>query len=266
MLDSDIGRRNHVTVTGAGSKTIVLAHGFGSNQTLWRRQVEALSSRYRIVLFDHVGYGRSDLSAYSPRRYRTLQGYAMDLLEVLGAAEATRVCYVGHSMSGMIGVLAAIAQPERFEKLILMGASPRYVNEDGYRGGFDQPDIDAIYEAMSTNYLAWAAGFAHTMMAAPDRPHLAREFADELSAVRPDIAQAAIRMVFESDHRPDLPRLGVPTRIVQADRDLAVPMEVCHYMARTIPRADHVVIEASGHFPHVSAPEATTQAILSYFD
>jgi len=266
MLDSDVGRRNHVTVTGAGSKTIVLAHGFGSNQTLWRRQVEALSSRYRIVLFDHVGYGRSDLSAYSPRRYRTLQGYAMDLLEVLGAAEATRVGYVGHSMSGMIGVLAAIAQPERFEKLMLMCGSPRYVNEEGYRGGFDQADIDATYEAMSTNYHAWAAGFAGAMMAAPERPHLAQEFADELSAVRPDIAQAAIRVIFESDHRPDLPRLGVPTRIVQADRDLAVPMEVCHYMARTIPRADYVVIQASGHFPHVSAPEATIEAMLSYFD
>ena len=264
MLGSDVLRRNHVQVLGTGSRTLVFAHGFGANQTIWRRQVEVLSSRYRVLLFDHVGHGRSDLAAYSPRRYGSLQGYAADLLEVLSAAEVERVHYVGHSMSAMIGLLAAIAQPERFERLLFLGASPRYVNEDGYRGGFDQEDIDGIYESMSANYHAWAAGYAGAVMD-PERPHLAQEFAETLSAVRPDIAQAVIRIIMESDHRADLPRLTVPTMVVQANRDLAVPEEVGRYLAIHIPRAEYQVINAVGHFPHVSAPEETNRAISSYF-
>ncbi|WP_245678293.1 alpha/beta fold hydrolase [Chondromyces crocatus] len=249
---------------GAGEKILVFAHGFGANQTAWRRQVEVLSSHYQILLFDHVGHGLSDWSAYSPRRYGTLHGYAMDLLEVLSAAQAERVYFVGHSMSGMIGLLAAIAQPQRFEKLILLGASPRYVNEEVYRGGFDPHEIDATYEAMSTNYHAWAAGYAGAMMATPDRPHLAVEFAESLSSIRPDIAQAVIRMILESDHREDLPRLTVPTLVVQSTGDLAVPQHVGRYMAERIPHSTYRTVEASGHFPHISAPEATTQLIHSY--
>lgn len=264
-MGSDVLRRNHVTVLGSGEKTVVFAHGLGTSQAVWKHQVDALAADYRIVLFDHVGHGQSDLAAYSPRRYRSLHGYAMDLLEVLAAVEATRVHYVGHSMSGMIGLLAAIAQPGRFERLLLMSTSPYYVNEDGYRGGFDPHEIEATYQAMSTNYHAWAAGFAGAMMGNPDRPHLAQGLAETLAAVRPDIAQAVIRIIFESDHRPDLPRLEVPAMIVQADRDLAVPEEVGKYMARRIPRGDYMLIEATGHLPHVSAPEATTRAIRSYF-
>ncbi|EYF00932.1 alpha/beta fold hydrolase [Chondromyces apiculatus] len=265
MAVNDVMIRNHVQLTGTGEKLVVLAHGFGGNQTSWWRQVEALSPYYKILLFDHVGHGRSDWSAYSPRRYATLRGYATDLLEVLSAAKAERVYYVGHSMSAMIGLLAAIDQPERFEKLIFFGASPRYMDEEHYKGGFNAEAADATYDAMSTNYHAWAAGYAGAMMATPDRPHLAMEFAETLSSIRPDIAQPIIRMILESDHREDLPRLRVPTLIVQSTGDLVVPMSVGEYMAKKIPCAEYLAIEASGHFPHASAPEATSQAIRSFF-
>ncbi|EYF00933.1 alpha/beta fold hydrolase [Chondromyces apiculatus] len=265
MAANDVMVRNHVQMVGTGEKLIVFAHGFGGNQTTWWRQVEALSPHYKILLFDHVGHGRSDWMAYSPRRYGSLRGYATDLLEVLSAAKAERVCYVGHSMSAMIGLLAAIDQPERFEKMVFFGGSPRYMDEEGYTGGLDAETAEAMYDAMSTNYHAWAAGFAGAMMAAPDRPHLAVDFAATLASLRPDIAQPIIRMVLGSDHREDLPRLRVPTLIVQSRDDLVVPMSVGEYMAKKIPYAQYLAIEASGHLPQITAPEASTQAIRSFF-
>ena len=260
-MASSILQRNNVHLLGDGSQTIIFAHGFGSDQTAWRHQVATFASNFRIVLFDHVGAGKSDLSAYSPRRYSSLYSYAEDLLDLCAELKLTKSILVGHSVSGMVSLLAALVEPDCFSQLIFIDASPRYLNDVGYFGGFEQSDLDAFYEAMSTNYYAWASGFAPIAMATQDQPELAREFATTLAAIRPDIAQAVARMIFQSDHRAELPRLTVPTVILQASDDIAVPPEVGEYMADKIPQSKLVNIPAKGHLPHISAPGIVTRVL-----
>lgn len=257
-------QRNNARLVGAGDTTIVLAHGFGTDQTAWRNQEPALAAGHHVLLFDHVGAGRSELSAYSPRRYGSVRSYALDLLHLLDELALEDVIYVGHSMSGMIGVLAAIEEPRRFRKLILLGASPRYLDDEGYVGGFKREDLDGLYEAMQSNYHAWASGFAPVAMANPDKPDLARDFAATLQALRPDIALHVARTLFESDHREDIPALEIPTLVLQSQADIAVPVEVGAYLARHIPHAELRVLDATGHLPHWSAPERVTNEILSF--
>jgi sigma-B regulation protein RsbQ len=261
-----IRKRNNVQVLGSGRETLVFAHGFGSEQSAWRHQVEEFQQRYRIILFDHVGCGGSDFNAYSPHRYRDLHGYAEDLLELCDELKLTDCILVGHSLSGMAGLLAAVVEPRRFRQLVFVKASPRYLNDSdaGYRGGFEQSELDALYAAMSSNYSAWASGFAPRAMGNPERPELGQEFVRTLSAMRPDIALSIARILFQSDHRMDLSRLKVPTLILQSGEDLAVPDAVGDYMARRIPLAKMSTIEARGHLPHLSAPEAVNRAIGSY--
>ena len=250
-MPNQVFKRNNVEVLGQGEQTIIFAHGFGSDQTAWRHQVAAFRANYRIILFDHVGAGKSDMAAYSPRRYSSLYSYAEDLI------------LVGHSVSGMVSLLAALVDPNRFKQLIFMGASPRYVNDaaTNYIGGFEQSDLDALYEAMSSNYYAWVSGFAPIAMGNPDRPELATEFANTLSAIRPDIAQAVARVIFQSDHRAELSRLKVPTTILQSNNDIAVPLAVGDYLAKHIPNSKLININAQGHLPHISAPDVVTQTI-----
>lgn len=265
MTISSILRRNNVHIVGNtnSSQTIIFAHGFGSDQTAWHRIVEPFVSDYRIILFDHVGAGKSDFSAYSPRRYSSIYSYAEDLLDLCAELNVTQSILVGHSVSGMVSLLAALVEPDRFRQLIFMGASPRYLNDVGYFGGFEQSDLDAFYEAMSTNYHAWASGFAPIAMATQDKPELAMEFARTLSAIRPDIAQAVARMIFQSDHRAELPRLTISTVILQSSDDIAVPSEVGQYMVEKIPQSKLVPINARGHLPHLSAPNVVTNAIAN---
>ncbi|WP_250125614.1 alpha/beta hydrolase [Chroococcidiopsis sp. CCMEE 29] len=260
---TSILKRNNVNILGNGSQTIIFAHGFGTDQTAWRHQIAPFASDFQIVLFDHVGAGKSDFSAYSPHRYSTLYSYAEDLLDLCDELKLTKTILVGHSVSGMVSLLAALVEPQCFNKLIFVGASPRYLNDDGYVGGFEQSDLDAIYAAMSANYYAWASGFATLAMDNPDKPELAIEFANSLSAIRPDIAQAVARVIFQSDHRKELPRLNVPTVILQSNNDIAVPLEVGQYMAQNIPQSQLIQINAQGHFPHLSAPDVVTNAIAS---
>lgn len=265
FMSSRVYQRNNVAVLGQGSQTIIFAHGFGSDQTAWRHQVAAFQSDYRIVLFDHVGAGKSDMEAYSPRRYSSLYSYAEDLLELCAELKLSQAILVGHSVSGMVSLLAALIDPSRFSQLIFVGASPRYVNDAAthYIGGFEQSDLDALYEAMSSNYYAWVGGFAPIAMGNPDRPELATEFANTLSAIRPDIAQAVARVIFQSDHRAELPRLKVPTTILQSNNDIAVPLVVGEYLAQHIPNARLINIKAQGHLPHLSAPEVVTHTIAA---
>ena len=254
-------QRNNIQQLGEGEKTIIFAHGFGSDQTAWRHQAAAFSAHYRIILFDHVGAGKSDFAAYSPRRYSSLYGYAEDLLDICAQLKLTDSILVGHSVSGMISLLAALVQPNCFSKLIFISASPRYLNDVGYHGGFEQSDLNELYKAMSTNYYAWAIGFAPIVMATQDKPELAQDFAKTLSAIRPDIAQAVARVIFQSDHRSELSRLNVPTFILQASNDIAVPAEVGQYMADKIPKSTLINISAKGHLPHISAPDVVNDAI-----
>jgi len=263
-MASSIQKRNNVHVVGSGPHTLIFAHGFGSEQGAWRHQVAAFQERYRIVLFDHVGCGRSDLGAYSPHRYRGIHSYAQDLLELCAELKLTEVTLVGHSVSGMVGLLAALAEPKRFRRLVFLKASPRYLNDAGYVGGFTQEQLNALYHSMSSNFYAWASGFAPLAMGNAERPELAQEFAATLSSMRPDIALSLSRAIFQSDHRADLPRLTTPTLILQSGGDIAVPNEVGLYMARHIPQARLVSINATGHLPHLSAPDAVNQALASY--
>ena len=264
-MKTSILKRNNVNVQGQGNQTIIFAHGFGADQTVWRHVVCAFESNYRIVLFDYVGAGKSDLTAYSRSRYSSLYGYAEDLLNLCAELNLTQSIFVGHSVSAMIGLLASLIEPERFSRFIFIGASPRYLNDVEYYGGFEQSDLDAIYAAMSANYEAWACGFfASLLMGNPERPSLAREFSNTLVAVRPDIALSLARTIFQSDYRAELMRLTIPTLIVQSNNDKAVPPEVGEYMASKIPNSQLVKINAEGHLPHLSAPEEVVRAIKAY--
>ncbi|HEY9749940.1 MAG TPA: alpha/beta hydrolase [Allocoleopsis sp.] len=262
-MAASVLKRNNVNQLGHGQRTLIFAHGFGSDQSVWRHQVAAFASDFRIILFDHVGAGKSDFSAYSPKRYSSLYSYAEDLLDLCAELKLQQATLVTHSVSGMVGLLAALVEPERFKQMMFVSASPRYLNDQDYVGGFEQADLDGLYAAMASNYYAWASGFAPIAMGNPDKPELALEFAKTLSQIRPDIAQAVARVIFQSDHRAELPRLKVPTVILQSNNDIAVPPEVGQYLADHISNARLISIPAEGHLPHLSAPETVTQAIAS---
>jgi sigma-B regulation protein RsbQ len=265
-MRESLRKRNNVQVVGSGRETLIFAHGFGSEQGAWRHQVAAFQDRYRIVLLDHVGCGRSDPSAYSPFRYRSLHGYAEDLLELCEELKLTQCTLVGHSLSGIAGMLAALAEPQRFRQLIFVKSTPRVLNDPatGYVGGFEQAQIDELFATMDSNFYAWASGFAPIIMGNPERPELAQEFAQSLSAMRPDIALAIARIIFQYDHRAELTRLQVPTVILHSGEDFTVPNEVGPYMARHIPHSTLVTIDARGHLPHLSAPAAVNRALSAH--
>ena len=261
---SAVQQRNHVRVVGHGDRTLVFSHGFGTDQTAWHQQEQAFRSEHRLVLFDLVGAGKSELAAYSPRRYRTMHSYAEDLLEILAELQLRDVIYVGHSMSGIIGLLAALQEPERFAKMIFLSASPRYLNDSGYVGGFEQADIDALYAAMAGNYQSWASGFGPIVAATPDRPEVASAFVSTLSAIRPDIALAVARMVYQSDHRADVPGLRVPTLMLAAEADRTAPPDVMQRMAAKVSGAEYLCLPSAGHIANVEAPQAFNGAVVSF--
>jgi sigma-B regulation protein RsbQ len=261
-MATSILRKLNVHLVGSGGPAVALGHGFGTDQRAWRHQVAALAPRHQVVLFDYLGCGGSEPGGYTPLRYDSLERYADDLLELHLALGLRWKAFVGHSASGMIGLLACLARPDLAERLILLGASPRYLNDGDYVGGFERADLDAFYDAMGRDYLGWANGFAPLAMANRDRPALGEAFARSLGAMRPDIAQSVARAIFESDFRSRLGQLEVPALVLQSRRDIAVPMEVGEYLARHLPRSRLVVLEAEGHFPQLSAPEQVTAAIL----
>jgi sigma-B regulation protein RsbQ len=265
MSGADVGRRNNVVVVGREDRPVVmLAHGFGCDQNLWRLVAPALAEDFRVVLFDHVGAGRSDLSAWLPERYATLDGYADDVLQICRELDLRQVVFVGHSVSAMIGVLAAIREPGRFSKLILVGPSPRYIDDIGYRGGFSKADIDELLDSLDNNYLGWSAAMAPVIMGNPERPELAEELANSFCRTDPVIAQAFARTTFLSDNRADLAKVTVPTLILQCSRDAIAPTEVGAFVHDQIPGSALVTLAATGHCPQLSAPGATLAAIASF--
>ena len=243
---------------------VMLAHGFGCDQNLWRLVAPSLAEDFRVVLFDHVGAGRSDLSAWQPERYATLDGYADDVLRICRELELRQVVFVGHSVSAMIGVLAAIREPDRFSKLILVGPSPRYIDDDGYRGGFSRADIDDLLESLDSNYLGWSAAMAPVIMGNPERPELAGELENSFCRTDPAIARAFARTTFLSDNRSDLAKVTVPTLILQCSRDAIAPVEVGEFVHAQIPGSSLVTLPAIGHCPQLSAPDVTLAAIASF--
>ncbi|HYD99538.1 MAG TPA: alpha/beta hydrolase [Alphaproteobacteria bacterium] len=254
----------NVSQIGEGARTVVLAHGIGTDQTAWYDLAERLAPRFRVVLFDWIGCGRSDLSAYDPLRYGTLHAFADDLLSLLDELGVEQADYVGHSLSGIVGCLAAAVEPERFGRLVLLGASPRYLDDGDYAGGFTQEGLDGLYAAMGADFQAWVAGFAPLAMQNPDRPHLAHGFARTLGAMRPDIALGMLRTAFQSDARDALPRIASPTLVLQARDDIAVPQAVGRYLARHIRNGEYREIDAAGHFAHIAAPDIVAAAVVGF--
>ena len=252
-------------MTGPEDRPVVmLAHGFGCDQNLWRLIAPQLAENFRVVLFDHVGAGRSDLSAWQPERYAALDGYADDVLRICRELELRPVVFVGHSVSAMIGALAAIREPDRFSKLILVGPSPRYIDAAGYRGGFSKADIDELLDSLDSNYLGWSAAMAPVIMGNPERPELAEELAGSFCRTDPAIARVFARTTFLSDNRTDLAKVTVPTLILQCARDAIAPAEVGAFVQAEIPGSTLVTLPATGHCPQLSAPDATLAAIASF--
>nr|WP_225954665.1 alpha/beta hydrolase [Kibdelosporangium phytohabitans] len=241
-----------------------MAHGFGCDQNLWRLVAPVLARNHRVVLFDHVGAGRSDLSAWDPGRYAGLRGYAEDVLDLLADLDLRDVVFVGHSVSAMIGVLAANRSPERFAKLVLLTPSPHYLDDGDYRGGFSAADIDELLESLEANYLGWSAAMAPVVMGNPDRPELGRELADSFCRTDPAIAAVFARATFLSDNRADLAEVTLPTLVVECAHDAIAPREVGAYVHAHIRGSQLVTLDATGHCPQLSAPEATAEAIMSF--
>ncbi|MFC6094005.1 alpha/beta fold hydrolase [Saccharothrix lopnurensis] len=261
----DVLSRNHVTVSGReDGRAVVFSHGFGCDQNMWRSVVPAFERDHRVVLFDHVGAGRSDLSAWLPERYSTLDGYAGDVLELLDELDLRDVVFVGHSVSAMIGVLAANRDPSRFGALVLVGPSPRYVDDGAYRGGFTAEDIDEMLESLDSNYLGWSATMAPAIVGNPERPELGEELTESFCRTDPDIARHFARVTFLSDNRADLPLVTVPTLVLQCREDVIAEQRVGEFVHRSIPGSELVVLDATGHCPHLSAPEATAEVILDF--
>jgi sigma-B regulation protein RsbQ len=243
---------------------MLFAHGFGCDQNMWRHVTPAFEPGYKVVTFDHVGSGASDLTAYSSDRYGSLQGYADDILQICGELELRHVIFVGHSVAAMMGVLAAGQEPDRFDKLILIGPSPRYVDDDGYAAGFTRTDIEGLLEALDSNYLGWSRQMAPLIVGNPERPELGEELTNSFCRTDPEIAKQFARVTFLSDNRDDLRNVHVPTLILQCSEDAIAPPAVGEYVHHSIPGSEMVYMKASGHCPNLSAPQETVAAITSF--
>ncbi|MET3426623.1 sigma-B regulation protein RsbQ [Actinoplanes tereljensis] len=260
-------QRNAVTLTGNDlGQPMVFAHGYGCDQNMWRLVAPAFADTYRLVLFDHVGNGKSDLSAYHDDRYSTLDGYADDVLEILHENDLWDVVFVGHSVSSMIGIIAAIKEPERFAKLVLIGPSPRYINEpaDGYLGGFTHADLDSLLDSLDSNYLGWSSQMAPVIMGNPERPELGEELTNSFCRTDPEIAKKFARVTFLADNRDDLLKLRTPSLILQCTDDVIAPTFVGDYVHKHTAGSTMVYMNATGHCPNLSAPEETIDAIKSW--
>ena len=257
-------KRNNVKISGTGQQAMMFAHGFGCDQNMWRFVAPAFEDEYKVILFDHVGAGRSDLSAYNRTKYSTLRGYADDVLEICRELDVTGGIYVGHSVSAMIGVLAAIKEPERFEKLVLVGPSPCYINDHDYVGGFAREDIEALLDSLESNYLGWSRTMAPAIMGNPDRPELGEELTNSFCRTDPEIANHFARVTFLSDNRADLPKLKTEALILQCSNDVIAPEAVGQYVHRVLDNSRLVVMQATGHCPNLSAPDETIAAMRTF--
>jgi sigma-B regulation protein RsbQ len=260
-------QRHNVRLEGrVDARPMVFAHGFGCDQEMWRWVWPAFADDHRVVLFDHVGAGGSDLGAWSPERYATLDGYAEDVLELCEALDLEDVVFVGHSVSAMIGVLAAKRRPARFGALVLVGPSPCYVDEPGYTGGFARADLEDLLRTMDDNFLGWSSAMAPVIVANPDRPELGQELTDSFCRTDPDIARHFARTTFLSDNRADLEGIRTPALVLQCSEDPIAPEAVGRFVHEHLDRSRLVLMAATGHCPNLSAPEETVAAIRRFLD
>ncbi|GGC56488.1 hydrolase [Siccirubricoccus deserti] len=257
-------QRHNVHVSGSGSQAMVFAHGFGCDQNMWRFIVPAFADHYRIVLFDHVGAGGSDLSAYDPEKYATLDGYTADVIELCRELGIRDGVFVGHSVSAMIGVLVARRAPELFAELVLIGPSPRYIDDEDYVGGFSEGQIHELLEFLDSNHMGWSQAMAPVIMGNPERPELGEELTNSFCRTDPEIAKRFARATFLSDNRTDLAKVGTRSLILQCSEDVIAPPCVGEYVHRAIPGSEFVLLNATGHCPNLSAPEETIAAMKAF--
>lgn len=243
---------------------MIFAHGFGCDQNVWQGLTDAFKNDYKLVLFDYVGAGLSDLSAYDVERYSTLNGYAKDIIEISDSLQIEGAIFVGHSVSSMIGVIAANERPELFCKLIFLGPSPRYLNDVNYIGGFNEADLEELFEVMDNNYLGWSKAMAPAIMANPDQPELGETLTNSFCATDPEIAKRFARVTFRSDNRSDLLNLTIPSLTLQCREDIIAPLSVGEYIREHTPLNQMVILEATGHCSHMSAPVETVSAIKAF--
>jgi sigma-B regulation protein RsbQ len=260
-----ITRKHNIQLSGArDARPMLFAHGYGCDQSMWRYITPAFEASHQLVLFDHVGAGKSDLAAYDRVRYSRLEGYAEDVLQICYELDLRDVIFVGHSVSSMIGVLAALRDSSRFGALVLVAPSPCYINDGDYHGGFSRGDIDGLLDTLDANYLGWAQAITPVIMGTPDRPQLVDELTNSFCRTDPEIAKHFAHVTFTSDVRAELPKVTVPSLIVQVTQDAIAPVTVGEYMHRVMPRSQLTLIETTGHCPHLSAPEPTIRAIQAF--
>jgi len=265
MHDTIISR-NNVKIFGQGDTTLMFAHGFGCDQTMWRYITPAFVPNHKIVLFDYVGSGESDLSFYDFERYGSLSGYAQDIVDICDALSLNDVILVGHSVSCMIGVLASIKKPHAFKSLILIAPSVRYINDlpSGYYGGFEKEDIDGIFDVMESNYAGWANFLAPVIMKNPERPELAAELEESFCTNDPEINKRFARVTFLSDSRNDVLKITHPTLVMQCSEDIIAPETAGLYIYENVTGSNYIKMQAIGHCPHMSHPKETIKYIDNY--
>jgi sigma-B regulation protein RsbQ len=268
-MESDpksILHRHNVNVSGAGGRTMMFAHGFGCDQTMWEPVASKFEQDFRVVLFDYVGHGRSDLTAYSAERYSSLEAYARDVVEIGRALGLRDALFVGHSVSAMIGALASLHAPDMFSELVMVGPSPRYIDDDGYRGGFSREQIDELLDFLADNHLGWSAAMAPAIMGNADRPELSSRLENSFCSTDPAIARDFARVTFLSDNRPDLGLVQARTLVLQCSNDIIAPVEVGRYVHSSLPRSEFRMLQATGHCPNLSAPDEVAAAIRDFVD
>lgn len=265
-MTQSVLQRNNVKVLGNGDQPMMFAHGFGCDQNMWRYIYPAFQDKYQIVLFDYVGSGKSDLNAYNAERYSDLNGYAQDILDIIHELKLQNVILVGHSVSSMIGMLAGIKEPSTFDKLIFVGPSPRYINDTEYVGGFERKDIEDLLDTMDKNYIGWANFLGPAIMKNPEKPELAEELTESFCSTDPVIARRFAEVTFFSDNRTDLANLKIPSLIMQCSDDLIAPTEVGDFLHANISNSTLKQMKATGHCPHMSAPEETIAVIQDYLN
>jgi sigma-B regulation protein RsbQ len=263
---NDILKRHNVQVWGSGSSTLLFAHGMGCDQKVWRLITPAFEADYTIVAFDYIGSGKSEWSAYNKDKYSSLHGYGADMQDICSALALQNVVLVAHSVSSMIGLLAAMDNPALFKAIVMIGPSPYYMNDKGYAGGFERQEIEALLDLMETNYRKWAGAFAPLAMGNSNKPELSQDLNASFCSTDPAITLDFARLTFLSDNRSDLPKLQTPCLILQTAEDIIAPLSVGAYMHQALPGSTLVYMKATGHFPHLSAPEETVNEIKHYLE
>jgi sigma-B regulation protein RsbQ len=261
-----IAKYNIATRGPADAQPMLFAHGFGCDQNMWRYLTPAFEEDYRVIVFDYVGAGNSDLAAYDAGRYSSLQAYADDVLEICHELDLRNVVFVGHSVSSMIGLLAAIEDPDRFSSLVMVGPSPRYIDDEHYVGGFSHEDIVEMLESLESNYLGWSTAMAPVIVGNPDRPELGAELTASFCRTDPAIARQFAEVTFLSDNRADLARVDTPTLVLQCADDVIAPVTVGEFVRNSMPGGTLALLDATGHCPHLSAPDQTVAAIREFLE